>query len=101
LWKSLAGDYYCSVGYHWIDDEWIFQSFTTHCTKVETDHTGNSSITFSFLNFIAASIGNLVASCLLDCLGDNIFPFSGVTDGGEIASILMTAKYLSYYIYSY
>ena len=38
-----------------------------------------------------------MATSLKDCLGDGITPFSGVTDGGEIASVKETAKSYLFY----
>lgn len=40
----------------------------------------------------AKEIGELVAECLKPCLGEGVALFSGVTDGGELASIRATAK---------
>jgi len=81
LWKSIAGDYYCSIGFHFIDDNWILHAIVTHCKHVIGSHT-------------AKNIGRLVGECLQECLGKGISPFAGVTDGGEIASVNETAQFL-------
>jgi len=92
LWKSAAGDYFLSIGLHWIDTNWELQSFITHCVHVTGDHTG-TKFDFISLTGIAISIGKLVGKCLLDCLTPGVKPFAGVTDGGEIASVGETAMY--------
>jgi hypothetical protein len=91
LWKSKCARYFCSVGFHWIDKDWVLHSRLTHCKRVNGDHSGNETKAY-LLTTVGKNIGQLVANCLVHCLGENITPFSGVTDGGEIASVVETAR---------
>lgn len=43
----------------------------------------------------AVAVGKLVASVLREFLGENITPFAGVLDGGDIASVSETANLLN------
>jgi len=74
LWKSNAKQYYLSVALHYIDDDWLLHCLLICCEHVLGPHSKDI-------------IGKLVAEKLTPFLGENAKVHSGVTDGGEIASV--------------
>jgi hypothetical protein len=81
LWKSQAKQYYLSVAIHYIDNDWVLHHPLICCTHVNDSHTKDV-------------IGKLIADQLKPFLGEGAKVHSGVTDGGELASIKHTEKEL-------
>lgn len=48
----------------------------------------------------AQNVGELIAQCLRPFFGNGVTPFSGVLDGGDIASVRYTAQYYHSYCLS-
>jgi len=82
LWKSAAKDYYISIALHFIDDNWKLCSPLICTTHVKGSHKKDL-------------IGKLVAEKMKPFIGPFTKIHSGVTDGGELASVKFTEEALS------
>lgn len=79
--SQAARQYYCSISLHYIDHNWTLHSPLIRCTHVKGTHKKDK-------------IGKLVAECIIPFLGEGAKIHSGVTDGGELASVRSTAAEL-------
>ena len=78
LWKSKAKQYYVAVTFQFINEEWQLVTIPIALRHILGQHTKQA-------------VGKLIAECLQPYLGEGVFPFGGVIDGGDIASIGETA----------
>lgn len=82
LWKSTAKQYYISVALHFIDKNWQLHAVLICTSHIQGSHKKDV-------------IGNLVAEKMKPFLALNAKVHTGVTDGGEIASVSHTSTVLS------
>jgi len=79
LWKSEAKQYFLSIALHFIDKSWKLHSVLISTTHVKGPHSKDL-------------IGYLIKDKIIPFLGTHTKIHSGVTDGGEIASVVHTAN---------
>lgn len=79
LWKSKAKQYYISIALHYIDDDWELHSPLICCSHINDSHDKET-------------IGKLIAEKLKLFISKDTKIHSGVTDGGELASVKFTAE---------
>ncbi len=48
LWKSVKKDYYCSIGFHYIDDSWTLKHPLIATTLVHGSHTAENIGTIAY-----------------------------------------------------
>jgi hypothetical protein len=77
LWKSNANQYYMSIVLHFIDKTWKLHSVLISTTHLKGSHNKDRK-------------GALVKEKIIPFLGPNTKIHSGITDGGEIASVAFT-----------
>ncbi len=77
MWKSAANQYYLSIAVHFVDNNWKLNSVLITTTHVQGSHKKDI-------------IGNIIHAKIAPFLGQNTKIHSGITDGGELASVKHT-----------
>jgi hypothetical protein len=74
-----------AISFHFIDDNWNLCSPLIAFKQIIGSHT-------------AEAVGGICAAVLQDFLADDVNPFSGVFDGGDVSSVQTTAEVLECHI---